>query len=178
MINVPYGALSRQRELGYSLSELIVVISIIGILAVVAIAGYIGTIDNYRINSATSKILSDIRYAQQQARVRSGWFGIQFQIAPTNQYHVYETDGVSDVDVVNPQNLSENLIIDVMADYRTTISAVDIEGGDKVEFSPTGTPYLDKNGSALSVTGTITLTCGSRTEVIQIVKNTGRAELQ
>ena len=58
------------------------------------------------------------------------------------------------------------------------ITAVDIGGGNKVEFNPMGTPYLDKTGAALAGTGTITLSSGGVTKVVQIFKNTGRVELQ
>ena len=168
----------RRGASGFTYVELLFVIGVIGVLAVFAASAIRNSIINYRGGSAVAKVLEDIRYAQQQARVKNGWFGVRFQINPVNQYNVYQTDGVTDTDVADPVNPASTLVINLMNDYNVAITAVDIGGGDKVEFDPMGTPYLDRTGAALGATGTITLSSGGANKVIHIFKNTGRVEAQ
>ena len=104
---------------------------------------------------------------------------MRFQANPTNRYNVYYTDGVSDVDVLDPSNLAQLLDVDLSSEFDgVQITGVVIGAGNKVEFNPIGTPYDDISGSALSSDGTLTLSLGSATRTIKILKNTGRAELQ
>lgn len=164
---------------GFTLIEFVIVIAILGVMSLVAWVAIWNPIDNFRLNAATAKVLSDMRYAQHLARTRNGWYGIRFQANPTNQYNVYQTDGTTDTNVANPANPASPLVINVSDDYGSvTIGAVNIAGGDKVEFNPLGTPYNDMSGSPLAATGTVTLTSGTSNKVIQIFKDTGRVELQ
>lgn len=162
----------------FTLIEVLFVVAVVGTLAVFASAAIWNSVVSYRSGSAVAKVIDDIRFAQQQARVHNGWFGVRFQPAPVNEYNVYQTDGITDTDVVNPANRATTLIINLMNDYNVQISAVNIGGGDKVEFDPMGTPYLDKTGAALSTTGAVTISAGGTNKVIQILKNTGRVEVQ
>lgn len=59
-----------------------------------------------------------------------------------------------------------------------TITSVNIAGGSKVVFSPAGIPYNDKNGTALTTEGIITLSNGSATKTVRITPNTGRIYIQ
>lgn len=161
---------------GFTFVEVAVVVAAVAALSVFAAGVVWSAMTNYRFNAATAKVLQDIRYAQQQARVRNGWYGIQFQTPGT--YHVYQTDGSTDTDVTDPANRAATLVVDTSNSYGVSISAVNIDGGDKVEFGPVGTPYVDKAGAALASAGTVTLTAGGSSRVIQVLKGTGRAELQ
>ena len=158
--------------------ELLLAITLTIVVLVFATAAILTSLKNYRLGSATAKVLSDIRFAQQQAHARNGWYGVRFQASPVNQYDVYSTDGTTDTTITNPANPATTLVINLMSDYEVAISAVNIGGGDKVEFDPMGTPYTDKSGSALAAAGTVTLSIGGTNRVIQILKGTGRAEVQ
>lgn len=151
---------------------------VVSIVSLVVVMGLTSLLANFRMNSASAKILADIRYAQQQARVKSGWYGVSFEIDPVNHYHVYSTNGTTDTDVTDPANRAQTLVVDLKADYNVTLSAVNIGGGNKVEFNPMGTPYLDKNGAALGSTGTISLVSGGESRTISIYQATGRSEVQ
>lgn len=163
---------------GFTIIELVMVTVVTGALAVVAMIAIWGAMTSFKIDAAATKVISDLRYAQHLARTYNGWYGVDFSIDPDNHYDVYATDGSTDTAVQNPANRTENLQIDVEDEYGVTISAVNIAGGDKVEFNPLGTPYDDKLGSKLSTAGTITLTHGASTRIVQIIPNTGKAELQ
>lgn len=169
---------SLQGQGGFTLIEAIVVMAVMVVLSVVAVGVLWSSLTTYQFNAATARVLNDIRYAQQQARVRNGWYGIQFQTGSASTYHVYWTDGSTDTDVASPVNPSTTLTVNLDSEYSVGISAVSIGGGDKVEFSPMGVPYLDKTGAALTSAGTITLTAGGSNRVIQVLAETGRAEVQ
>lgn len=163
---------------GYTLIEMLVVIGIAGALVIFAGVAMWSSVANFRFSAAVNKVLFDVRLAQQLARTHNGWYGVEFLASPTDRYHVYSTDGTTDTDVANPANLATGLNVLLRNDYGVSISAVNIDGGNKVEFNPMGTPYLDKTGSALASSGTITLATGGSVRVIQILKNTGKVELQ
>lgn len=164
---------------GFTVIEMIFIVTILTILAIVAFVGIWGSVRLFRLNSATIRVLDDIRYAQQLARTHNSWYGIRFQVAPVNQYNVYSTDGATDTNVANPENPGQQLVINVNSVFEgVTISAVNIAGGDKVEFNPTGTPYNDMSGSPLAANGTVTLSIEGENKVIAIIKNTGKAEVQ
>jgi Tfp pilus assembly protein FimT len=159
--------------------ELIITMLIISIMSVAAFISIWGPVRSYRLNAATTKLLSDIRYAQTEARARNGWYGIRFQVAPTNRYNVYFTNGTSDIDVMDPADPSHVLDINLSTGYGgVEISAVSIAGSNKVEFSPRGIPYNDKNGSPLAADGSITISQGGASQNIAILRGTGRAEPQ
>lgn len=164
---------------GFTLVEIIVTMVVISVLAVVAIVAINSSMNSFKFSGATAKVISDIRYAQHLARTRNGWYGIGFSADPANSYNVYSTDGTTDADVSNPANTSQPLVINLSADYRgVTISAVNIAGGNKVEFNPLGVPHNDKNGNPLAADGTVTLSLGGANQVVRIIKGTGKVELQ
>ena len=164
---------------GFTLIELSITIAIIGALVVFAAVAMTAAINSFKFNSAVAQVMFDIRYAQHLARTRNGWYGIRFQIDPVDEYNVYQTDGATDTNVTDPANTAEDLVVDVNNDYDgVTISAVNIAGSNKVEFNPLGVPYDDMAGSPLAAAGTVTLSRGGSTKVVQIIKNTGRVELQ
>ncbi|MFH1829274.1 MAG: prepilin-type N-terminal cleavage/methylation domain-containing protein [Pseudomonadota bacterium] len=164
---------------GFTLLEILLTVAIISIFVIVATVAVSAALTSFWLNGATSKMLADIRYAQQQARARNGWYGIRFQANPVNRYNVYSTDGSSDTDVPDPANLSQVLDVDVAADFGgIRITSVAIAAGNKAEFNPVGVPYDDALGSPLLNDATIILSLGGSTRTIKIIKNTGRAELQ
>jgi prepilin-type N-terminal cleavage/methylation domain-containing protein len=163
---------------GFTIVELALVIALTGILATFAVVSIWGAASTIKLNAAASKVISDIRFAQHLARTHNQWYGINFQSDPTNIYNVYHTDGSTDTTVVNPANKATDLQLNLNSKYKgVTISGVNIEGGSTVEFNPYGTPYDDMIGSPLTAAGTITLTLGGNSKVIQITPNTGKVEL-
>ena len=162
----------------FTMIELILILTLMGALMVFAAVAIWGAVTTFKLDAATAKVISDIRYAQHLARTHNQWYGINFQVDPVNSYNVYYTDGSTDTDVENPADPSTTLQIDVNDEYSgVTISGVSIGSGGKVEFNPIGTPYDDVTGSTLVATGTITLTHGGTSRTIQIYPNTGKVEL-
>lgn len=95
-----------------------------------------------------------------------------------NQYEVYETDGTTDTIIENPAKLGANFIVKPWRDLgRVKIKSINIGGGRKVEFSPLGVPYNDKNGSAITTTGVITIEYSGLTRMIEITPDSGRISI-
>lgn len=168
-----------QGESGFELIELILVSVLLGILVTGAYVTVASSLKSFRLDAAASHIISDLRYAQHLAKTHNDWYGMQFIGNPTNEYHVYRTDGVVDADVINPSNPAATLRVRVPHEYKgVIISAVDIGGGNKVEYNPLCEPYTDRTGSTLASPGTITLSLDGSSKVVRIINITGRAELQ
>lgn len=162
---------------GFTLLELIMGITLIIIVSVFVAVSIWDSVYTFRLSAASANVLHDIRLAQQLAMSQNIWHGIEFSADPANEYHVYTTNGASDSDIPNPANRAAVLFINIKNQFGVTISAVDIGGGTKVEFNPLGRPYTDMNGDPLTLDGTLTLSGGGKSKVIQIFKGTGRAEI-
>lgn len=162
---------------GYSLIELVIVLTLIGIVSV-GIFVYVGFYGGAKLDSASQKLISDIRYAQSLAMSTTGWYGVSFEASPINIYTVYSTTGTIDSAVKDPSNFAINLIVDTNSLFGATIFSVAIEGGQKIEFNPLGQPYADKLGNPLTLESSVVLKAGSDTKTIKITPNTGRVYLQ
>lgn len=167
----------RRKSLGFTLIELVITIAVVGVLATVAYVTMDSSLGSYRLGNAEFKVIGVMRYAQQLAMTNNDWYGVSFLVDPNNQYTVYQTDGSTDTPLSDPANPAQNMVADVAAEFPgVVISAVNIAGGDKVEFSPTGEPFDDRSGTALAATGTVTLTHDAVNRVIDILPVTGRTE--
>lgn len=168
-----------KKVVGFTMVELVITIAVLGALSGIAYVAIESSLASFRLDAASAKLVSDLRFAQHLARTRNGWFGVSIQINPINQYIVYETDGGADVAVPDPVNPAHTLVIKMDDEYAgTTITAVNIEGGSKVEFNAMGVPFTDMLGGQIAGAGTITLTQGEVSRTIQILPETGRVEEQ
>lgn len=158
---------------------IVLILVLVAALAVYAAANIFSAVSTFKLNSAAVKMITDIELAEHLARTHSAWYGVIFLADPTNQYSVYQTDGVTDTTVTDPVNAAQPLVINLFSTFKgVTISTVSIGNGNKVEFNPLGVPYDDKNGAALSASGVIILSYGGSQKVIEIKKGTGRVGIQ
>ena len=162
---------------GFTLIEIIVVMAIILIVGLSSTV-FIGFYKGIKLDGAANKLVSDIQYAQSLAMSSTTWYGVSFEVSPTNKYTVYSTTGTIDSAASDPAKLQSALIVN-LADFDSTISAVLISGGgNHVEFSPLGQPFTDKTGAPLSAEAVITLVSGSYTKTVRITPNTGKVTIQ
>jgi len=169
----------RKKAFGFTMVELIITIAVLGALGVMAYAAVQNSLASFRLDAASAKLMNDIRFAQHLARTRNGWFGVALQGNPVNQYIVYETNGSADVAVPDPLNSANTLVIEVDDEYAgTIISAVNIEGGNKVEFNAMGVPYTDMLLAPIIAPGIITLNQGGTIRNIRIYPDTCLVEEQ
>jgi prepilin-type N-terminal cleavage/methylation domain-containing protein len=163
---------------GFTIIELVIVIVLLGIMAM-AVSITLTPSSSIRLDTAAKRVAADLRYAKSTAFSYSKWYGVTFQTDPTNTYTVFQTNGTMDATIKDPASLGNNFIVNIPALYGgVTLSSVNIAGGSKVEFNPVGTPYNDKNGTAISSAGAITLQYLGNTKTIYITPNTGYISIQ
>ena len=160
---------------GFTLIELVMVIVLLGIVsasAFVAISSY----KCHYLMAAAEKLSSDLRYARNLALASSKWHGAVFS---GNTYTVYETDGVNDIPISNPEREGEDFIINISDNYDdVSISSVNIASGNKVEFDPYGVPFSDKTGVPISSNGFVSLLKGGNCVVVTISPTSGAVTIQ
>jgi len=166
---------------GFTLVELVIVIIVIGIISVFTSIAINSAVRNIQLTSAANKLASDLRYIQSLASVTGQWHGASFEVSPTNRYTLYTTNATGTIDsVIDNPGKKTPFIVDLHADFSVSISSVNLAGGNKLEFSPLGTPFSDKppGGSELIADGVVTLTRDSSSREVRVTRNTGRIHLQ
>ena len=162
---------------GFTVIELVVIIAVIGILSVVGFIA-LNPYKGIKLEAAARKVAADLQYNRNLALSTAGWYGVSFEVDPSNTYRAYETDGATDTPIENPAQVGKDFVVDLHDYYSgVTINSVNIAGGNKVEFHPLGTPYDDKNGSPIATTGIITIGYAGLTRTVQITPNTGRISI-
>ncbi len=162
------------------------VISLLGVVATVAFIS-ISSYKTHHLYAAAERIAADIRYAKNLALTTAKWHGVLFA---ANHYSIYETDGATDTTIKSLMSPAANYVVDLSLEYHdVSIAALVNLGSSKVEFSPHGVPYHDKNGAALGLTGEVVLAgvgaggggcaCGGASYLsVYISPQTGRIYIQ
>lgn len=109
-----------KNEAGFTLLEVLVVISIIGILAGVGAFGMEDVLAHYRLKTEVSSIISILNKAKQKSISEQKRYGVKFDTA-NDQYMLYSG--------------SDDSIIEV----QDSNSGIDIYKADKISFTPDGT---------------------------------------
>lgn len=161
---------------GYTLVELVIVMTIVIILSRVVIVAVADQIKSIKLNNSADKMVSDLSFARTMANGTGQWYGVSVEANPINNYSVYTTNGTTDTIVLDPSDKTNNYTIYVNADYGVQIGAVTIEGGGKkIEFRPDGTPFTDKfAANPLTRESVVVLTNGTATRTVRVTPNTGR----
>ena len=100
-------------------------------------------------------------------------------VLESNQYAIFETDGSTDTIIERPGDPGEDYVVDLSDDYQgISITNVDIDGIGRVEFSPLGVPYTDKNANPISSIGIITLSSDDSSITVRIAPQSGRIYIE
>jgi len=158
---------------GFTVIELVMVISIIGIIAAMAFATLVSFNPN-KLDAAANKLLFDIRYAQRLGIDRHTTCGVSFDTSE-NSYFVYI--GGTSTKATDPYKRR-----DLEVDYDTDdeLKGVDLSAtsfGNIIYFNYMGKPYVS-GGGALSEDGTVTLQYGAASKTIKIEPETGATKIQ
>lgn len=150
--------LHQARTRGFSLLELVIVVSIISIMSTVAVPRYYGILGQQRVEAAARRVVADLLYARRLARQTGTSTTVVFSVVRDD----YEIVGMPDRDRV-----STNYKVALTQEpYGTTIVSADFGGDASIIFDIFGVP--DSGGSVL-------LRVGNRTQTVTVDAVTGIA---
>jgi len=167
---------------GFTLLETVLTLFVLSTLALIALPQMAGAIQNFRMNSAAQKMLSDIRYVRELALSRHGTFGIQVNVAD-NSYQLFSLSGGTKTVLTDPMRRGSMLVdFDLLAQYSgVSIGAVDFcEAGGctavDLRFNSFGVPS-DSAGTVMASAATIALSAGGTTRTIRVNQQTAFSQV-
>ena len=88
---------SAQREGGFSLIEMLIVVMIIAIMAVVALPNIAGYVRNYRIRGAAQQVAGEMQSARSKAIMTNTNLGVSFVVVDADSYRFVQEDLLAEV---------------------------------------------------------------------------------
>ena len=146
------------RRRGFSLIELVMVISIIGTFAAIAMPRYGNALVRYRVDAAAQRILADLDYARTQAMIRSKPQTIAFDVS-ANSYALAGIEGLN-------ARLATYSVVLASEPYRADLFSASFGGSPTVTFDIFGIP---------NAAGTVVVQIGSASRTITLNVKTGKA---
>jgi type IV fimbrial biogenesis protein FimT len=153
---------SLRRGPGFSLIELVLVMTIIYILAAIAVPKYAGALARYRADAAARRVVTDLDFARQRARASSASITVRMRA----QNDIVKVFDVRDPDDANNDNTITRLS---NSPYLADVTAVDFGGDNLIVFDGYGAP--DSGGTAV-------VTVGSVSRTIVLDADSGKAVVQ
>lgn len=157
---------------GFSLVEMVIVITIVGILAWLAFPSF-DAFYEIRLDAAARRVAADLRYAQNQTIGKRVIHGVLFETALA-RYTVFAPTPTTPV--VDPADRSRSLRVDF--NTKTEFQGVSITSatfgttpGVKYDFF--GVPR-DTAGVELAATGRVILTYQGASDTIDVTPQTGK----
>ncbi len=156
---------------GFSLTELIVILSILGILSWIAYPK-MSAMDEIKLDAAARRLAGDLRYAQSLAMSRRVIHGILFDPA-LEKYTVFAPN--ASTPITDPADRARTMIVDYTS--RTEFRGVLVQSAafgttPGVTFDYFGVPR-DTAGVDLSSTGTVVLSYQGQTDTVFVAPQTG-----
>jgi prepilin-type N-terminal cleavage/methylation domain-containing protein len=156
---------------GFSLTELIVIISILGILSWIAYPK-MSAMDEIKLDAAARRLAGDLRYAQSLAMSRRVIHGILFNTA-LEKYTVFAPN--ASTPITDPADRARTMIVDYTS--RSEFRGVLVQSAafgttPGVTFDYFGVPR-DTAGVDLSSTGTVVLSYQGQTDTVFVAPQTG-----
>lgn len=171
--------MGRLRGSGFTLVELVLVLTLLGIMSLAAIPAILNT-GGPTTDGAARKLVSDLSYARRLAQNRNGIYGISFE--PVNdRYTVYVYDPTTNTTTPITDPLTR---MPMTVDFQVLpgLRGVDIQnpnfqGGTEARFDPQGRP-ADANGVLLTAAGSVVLSDGGVSRTVSVQPNTGEVSYQ
>ena len=172
----PAGRLPPLSSAGFTLTELIVMLSIIGILAWLAYPK-MSAMDEIKLDAAARRLAADLHYAQGQAISKRSMHGILFEPS-IERYTVFSP--TSSTPVTDPADRARPLRVDYTS--RTEFQGVLISSASfgttpGVKFDYFGVPR-DTAGTDLSTTGRVILSYKGASDTIDVAPQTGSVTIR
>jgi type IV fimbrial biogenesis protein FimT len=165
----------RQRQRGFTLIELIIVIGILAIAMAIAIPNIINWLPNYRLKSAVRNLHSAAMKAKSEAVKRNENCALTFNqlIAGTNKAYVVFVDSDSDCEYDNGETVvyeleswSNSVTLDSSEGGGDGLTFLDNDNGNPtIVFRSNGVP-TDNNGGIANGTAALLNTNGRKASVV------------
>lgn len=148
-----------QKQVGFTLIELMVVIAILGIVAALALPSFKSVIEGRRLVGATDNLISDLQFARSEAIKQNKT--VQFQFNTAAWCYGVDDDGAN-CDCTSPASCTINTAQKVVngATYKDVTIAV-------TDFTGTTVNFEARRGLP-SDTGTFTLTISGRSKTVNL----------
>jgi MSHA pilin protein MshC len=176
-------AVTDRTEHGFTLIELVIILTIVGIVALIAIPR-LGDTTAVKASATANKLRSDIAYAQSLAMTSGQRYRVYFNLSPSPaQGYAVVNDSVDgdgnwgEASEVARDPASGGVLSMTLnaGDYAgITISAVGFNP-QYVEFDTLGRPF--SNGVLLAAATAVTVTGGSVSQTVTVTPQTGRVSV-
>ena len=149
---------------GFTLTELMVTMAIIGIAAGIAVPSYLSYVPHLRLNSAARDLMSDLRYTRSLAVGENKQYKVVFDAA-NESYAIRKADDtlVRGIDYKNPDQNYMGIEIDSVVDKNGTAIT-------SVEFEFNGTAKTANGLDNAPAVITIKRSNGVETKIIDVTK--------
>ena len=156
--------LARNRSSAFTLTELIVVMLLLGIVATIAAPRFTESVHRFRAESSAKRIMMDLNMARRRAMI----MGKAVEVTFSPSTHSYSIPQVSSLNSIT-QTFQVSLSV---SPYQSTLNSVSFPGGTggdlQVIFNHYGSP--DSGGSVI-------VHCGTINKTVQLNANTGEATI-
>ena len=126
-----HNLLDHKNQLGFSLLELIVTLSVIAVIAAIAVPNMSGWAANYRLNSAARDLVANLRHAKLEAVKRRTQCTITFKQPLGNCDYAVYVDADNDLEYD-----SEEILMQIrLSDYKGVKFNTAEGGGDGLTFA-------------------------------------------
>ncbi len=146
---------------GFTLLELVLMMSLIGIVSVGVYSNMTPHSMNMYVDAAVLKVVHDLRFAQDRAMITGRNHG--FRSYSTTQYEIYDTSAGNPITDPSTQG---SMVINLNSDYPNVAFAATYQ----VEFNSLGAPVIGGGGS-------VTLGNGTESKSFSLTSNTGLINL-
>ena len=160
---------SANAEPGFTLTELLIVVIILGIAAAVAIP-MMSSASSMQLRAAAGMVAADLEYAKSMSISSGQRYAVVFNAAN----ETYEIRDPNNVVIKHPVNISHNYVVDFANDgrlNRVDIVSANFDGNSTVKFDYLGSPFNQADADLNS--GVITLQAGGVNKTVSVEPVTG-----